>query len=276
MSMEVRQETLDALGEGFVEDVSRFVVPIFTDIDGAPVAIGTGVLIDTKIAHVLVTAAHVLDEAYNGRSFYLYVGPNVKRAIEGRTLFSRLPSSGSRDDDLVDTAVVILKGNPAELPPFDAIGKQSLPLSRVFTQGSPRQGKRYAFLGFPASKSKTDRVGKNVVSASYAYLGSSVSSEVYTELGLEQEFFVVLPFHKRDVFSLDGVKINFPSLQGMSGSPLWELNADSDGRRCVVGIMIRDKSKRDHVVIAADIWFALKMVSDHSQPPGSTHPFEGD
>ena len=270
--LQIRRETMEALGEGFVEDVSRYVVPIFTDIDGAPVSVGTGLLLNTELDQVLVTAAHVLDGFRDGRTYYIYAAPAVKRAIAGEVLFSKLPSTGCRDDDLVDTAVVILGGSADELPPFVAVGKESLHISLVSPQRVPREGTRYAFLGFPASKADANRVDKNVSSSSYAYLGSSVSCETYAQLGFDEAFHVVLPFKKRNIVTLDGAKINFPSLKGMSGSPLWELRKPSEGGRRVAAIMIRDKHKHDHVVVAADIWFALKILHDHYQATGRLPP----
>lgn len=268
MNEKIRQETIDALGVGFIEDVSRYVVPIFTDQNGAPVSVGSGLLLNTQISHVLVTAAHVLDGIREGRSYYMYIAPATKRAIVGDVLLSKIPSSGIRDDDLVDIAVVILEGSGDELPPFDQVGKDSLPINRVMVQGIPRAERRYAFLGFPASKAKVNRVEKYVSSSSYAYLSSSESIEAYGRLGLEEEFHIVLPFHKRNIVTLNATKVNFPSLEGMSGSPLWELRPAMEGDRRVVGIMIRDKSRRHHVVVAADIWFALKMLEGHYRAKG--------
>lgn len=263
----VRQETLDALGEGFVEDVGRFIVPIFTDEDGAPVSVGTGFLLDTEFGHALVTAAHVLDGFYDGRTYYFYAAPALKREIAGEALFSKLPASGNRLQDLIDVAIVLLVGEPESLPPY-AVGKMSLPLSRVAVQETPRQGKRYAFLGFPASKADVNRVKRDVSSSSYAYLARSAQPDEYKQIGLEETFHIVLPLHKRSVFTLEGDKFNFPALQGMSGSPLWELRASAEGGHRVVGFMIRDLHKRDHVVVAADMYFVLRILADHFQAKG--------
>jgi hypothetical protein len=259
----IRQETLDALGQGFVEDVGRCVIPIFTDEDGAPVSVGTGLLLDTQFGHALVTAAHVLDGFYAGRSYYFYAAQDLKRAIAGKALFSKVPPSGNRDDDLVDVVVVLLAGDADELPPFNAVGKISLPLERVETQAAPRQDKRYAFLGFPSSKSKVNRVERGVRSASFAYVASSAPPEAYAQVGLDETFHIVLPFDKRNVITLDGEKFNFPALQGMSGSPLWELRRAEDGGYRAVGVMIRDKHKRDHVVVAADMYFVIAILVDY-------------
>lgn len=260
---QIKQETLDALGENFVEDVGRYVVPIFTDVDGAPVSWGTGFLLDTEFGHALVTAAHVLDGFNSGREYYFYAAPAVKRGIAGEALFSKLPPSGQRDDDLIDVAIVLLVGDADELPPFAAVGKLSMPLSFVTPQAAPRQGKKYAFLGFPASKGKVSKVDKDVRSASYAYLASSAEPDAYAQIEVDETFHIVLPFDKRNVITLDAEKFNFPALQGMSGSPLWELRRVEDGGRRVVGVMIRDKHKRDHVVVAADIYFVAQILFDH-------------
>lgn len=55
----IAQEMLDLLGSNFVEDVSRYIVPIFADINDVPVSMGAGFLLNTSEGHVLVTAAHV-------------------------------------------------------------------------------------------------------------------------------------------------------------------------------------------------------------------------
>jgi hypothetical protein len=264
----INQQTLDALGESFVEDVSRYIVPIFTDVEGAPVSWGTGFLLDTGFGHALVTAAHVLDGFYAGKEYYLYSAPAMKRAIVGEALFSKLPPSGSRNDDLVDVVIVLLEGKFDELPPFDAVGKTSMPLDLLAPQAAPRHGKKYAFLGFPASKGKVNRVVKDVRSASFAYLASSVPPDAYAQIHVEETFHIVLPFEKRNVINLEAEKLNFPALQGMSGSPLWELRRVEDGGRRVVGVMIRDKHKRDHVVVAADIYFVVKILFDHFRSKG--------
>jgi hypothetical protein len=120
---QINPETLDALGDNFVEDVSRYVLPIFTDKDNVPVSVGTGFLLDTEFGHALVTAAHVLDGFYSGREYYFYAAPAVRRGIAGQALFSKVPPSGNRDDDLVDVVIVLLEGDADELPPFESVSK---------------------------------------------------------------------------------------------------------------------------------------------------------
>jgi hypothetical protein len=104
----IAQATLDLLGSDFVEDVSRYIVPIFADINGAPVSMGTGFLVNMGQDHILVTAAHVLDRL-TSLPHYFYVEQKIKRALTPPVLVSKLPPSGDRADDLVDVGVVILR-----------------------------------------------------------------------------------------------------------------------------------------------------------------------
>jgi hypothetical protein len=183
-------------------------------------SVGTGFLLNTGRDHVLVTAAHVLDGMKSGKSYYFYVAPTLKRTLAGRALIAKLPPTGRRKDDLIDVAVVVLAGNRDELPPFPLVEKDSMPLDIVAALASPRIHKRYAFLGFPASKANVNRVVKGVRSASYAYLSASAPADVYLRLGLEEAYHIVLPFAKRKVFTLEGRKFNFPKPNGMLWQPI--------------------------------------------------------
>lgn len=175
----IRQATLDALGPSFAEDVGRYVLPIFVDVDAAPVSVGTGFLMHTGRDHVLVTAAHVLDGLKSGTSYHFYATPTTKRTIAGEALIAKLPATGKRVDDVIDVAVVILSGDERELPPFPLIGKDSMSVELVAAHATPRAEKRYAFLGFPSSKGKVDRIVKDVRSSAYAYL-SAARQQMFT------------------------------------------------------------------------------------------------
>lgn len=262
----IRRATLDALGPMFAEEVGRYVLPIFTDIDGAPVSIGTGFLLHTGRDHVLITAAHVLDGLKAGASYYFYAAPTLKRAIAGHILIAKLPPTGNREDDLIDVAAVVLEGDRDELPPFPLVGKDSMPLHMVASHALPRSAHRYAFLGFPSSKSGVNRITKDVRSASYAYLSAAASPDVYARLGLDEAYHIVLPFAKRKVVSLQGTRLNFPKPTGMSGSPLWELRKPEDGGQRVVGVMIERRS-RENVVVATDIGFVLHFLAGYYGVP---------
>jgi len=48
---------------------------------------------------------------------------------------------------------------------------------------------------------------------------SSASSETDAQLGFDRPFRIMLPFHQRNVVTLDAEKFDFPSLKRMSASP---------------------------------------------------------
>jgi hypothetical protein len=267
----IAQSTLDLLGSDFVEDVSRYVVPIFADINSAPVSMGTGFLLNTGQDHVLVTAAHVLDRL-TSLPHYFYVKQKVKRALNPPVLVSKLPPSGDRADDLVDVGVVFLRDEG--LPPYRAVGRDSMPPNLITAYAMPRAGKKFAFVGYPSTKGKADRVALDVRSASYAYLSGPASTETYAKLGLDPRFHIVLPFSKRGVVDLNGKSFNFPKPNGISGAPLWELQKPEAGGRKVVGVMIEHR-RQQGVFIAADIAAVLLMLRDYYEADRKTAASQG-
>ena len=252
----IAQGTLDLLGSDFVEDVSRYIVPIFADIRGAPVSMGTGFLVNAGQDHILVTAAHVLDHL-TSLPHYFYMDQKLKRALTPPILVSKLPPSGDRADDLVDVGIVILRDEG--LPPYPNVGRDSMPLDVISPYAMPRAGKKFAFVGYPSSKGKADRVALDVRSASYAYLSGPAPAETYAKLGLNPRLHIVLPFSKRGVVDLGGKSFNFPKPNGISGAPLWELQKPEAGGRKVVGVMIEHRRQQ----VATDIAAVLLILRDY-------------
>jgi hypothetical protein len=255
----IAQATLDLVGSDFVESVSRYIVPIFADVNGAPASMGTGFLLNTGQDHVLVTAAHVLDRI-TSLPHYFYVDRKVKRALNPPVLVSKLPPSGDRAHDLVDVGVVILRDEG--LPPYPAVGRESMPPNLISPYAMPRAGKKFAFVGYPSTKGKVDRVALDLRSASYAYLSGSAPAETYRELDLDPRFHIVLPFSKRGVVDLDGKSFNFPKPNGISGAPLWELQQPEAGGRKVVGVMIEHRRQKG-ALIATDVAAVVLLLRDY-------------
>lgn len=257
----VPPETLELLGPDFVGDVGRFVYPIFRDREGAPESIGSGFLVRFDDGLVcLITAAHVLDHIRRGEDLYWYAGTALKRHVEGQGLLSPMPPGGNRDDDRIDVGVVILNGEG--LPPYADIGKDALPAERLHMGAVPRTDKKYAVLGFPASKASVHRPDKYVLSASYSYLASSIPPNDYAPLGIAEQSHIAIHFDKKRVNHPDGRKMNFPKPAGISGSPLWELRRPDEGGPRVVGVMIENKQS-GRAMVATDIGYALMMLADH-------------
>lgn len=256
----IPRATLDLLGPDFVGDVGRFVYPIFTDRDGAPLSIGSGFLVDFGGGVVcLITAAHVLDQVRE-RDLYWYAAKSIRRHVDGKTLLSPMPPSGNRRDDRIDVGVVILSGEG--LPPYPEIKREALPVDRLQAGAIPREGKKYAVLGFPASKAEVDRPKKSVTSKSYSYLASSIPAGEYVPLGISEESHIAIHFDKKRVNHPDGRRMNFPKPAGISGSPLWELRSPSKGGPCVVGVMI-ENVRLGKSMIATDIGYPLMMLADY-------------
>jgi hypothetical protein len=173
--MPLPNKTLDLLGPTFVEDVGRHIVPIFADMDGAPASIGTGFLVYAAGRHLLITAAHVLDNIAAGYALYFYAAVAMKRQIAGSALLSKFPSGATRKEDNIDIGVVILEGEG--LPPYPDVNKLTMRLEKLAPFSATRAGSKYALLGFPSSKGEVRRPEMSVRSASYSYLSGSIPAD---------------------------------------------------------------------------------------------------
>jgi hypothetical protein len=244
----------------FVEEVKRYIVPIFIDRNNVPVSVGSGFLVRAADVHLLITAAHVLEPHKPERPFYFYIAPATKRLIHGTVILTRLPPGRTRNEDAIDIGIVILANEG--LPPYLEIGKSAMSIETLAPRSLPREPNKYAFLGYPASQGRANRATKNVASWSYAYLSSPVPKEQYSRLGLSDDSHIVLSFDAKKIFHPDGRRMNFPKPAGISGSPLWEVHNLAEGGCKVVGVMIEYR-KQQKVLVAADIGFALRMLEEY-------------
>lgn len=249
---EVIAETLELL-------VNLSVPLYYTDDYGRPTQFGTGFFVRGRSAHYLVTAAHVLDTAYEREVFY-YVAPNKIRKLTGETTRSG-DSPSHRDDALVDIGVVRLTGDG--LPPYPEVSKFAMEPNYLCPRYLPRSGRSYAVLGFPATKSKVSRIDGTAVAAPHAYRCESVPDQDYSKHGFSPENHVLLQLDLKVGFGPNGERQHFPKPQGMSGSPIVILYSDGpvDDARVfpvvAVGIEYRVKQR---LLIGTDISYVIEAI----------------
>jgi hypothetical protein len=257
----LKPEVRELLGDDFVLDVGRSIVPICRDVRGSPKVIGTGFLITDSGMNFLVSAAHVLDEMFVDEH-YFPISPKVRCRIAGHCLYSGIPDSATRDDDRLDVGIVILEIELGTLGP--GFGILGMPLSRLAPFNPTREEKWFAFYGFPASTADVNPVSKRFLPLAATYCGQSVPAARYAQFGVKTQTHVVLPFERKNVFGNDGLRRHFPKPAGMSGSPLWELRPLANGGRRIVGVMTRHK-ERHRVVVATDVGFVVDFLSHYIQ-----------
>jgi Trypsin-like peptidase domain len=208
---------------------------------GVPELIGTGTLLKIEAHTFLITAAHVIDSAWNQP--LLIGGLTGLKQIGGHGK-STQPASGLRKDDRNDTAVIVLD---QETTSHVETAYAPLPIQYADVNDFFLPQKPYAFFGFPWRKG-----GKK----SFGFQAMSVSESDYISLGLSILQHIVVEFDlKHAIESNDRHRRELvaPNPQGMSGGPVWSfVSVDSDGQqiltRRLAGIAIEYISDRKMLV----------------------------
>jgi hypothetical protein len=244
------EEALDVL--------TSFSIPLYQLTDGRPELHGTGFFVRVGFDHFLVSAAHVLDTAA-ASGLYFYSRPNEMRRLTGQV--TRSPAPNGRNADLVDIGIVKLA--ETDYPPFPEVGKFAMDASQLHQNLRPREGKSYALIGFPGSKSRASNQDRTVLAAPYAFRFNSLPESRYASLGIDPESHIALELNLRRGFDADGNHQHFPKPQGMSGSPLLilysEASDDRDHLFPVVGVATT-YLKGEKALIATDISFVIGAI----------------
>ncbi|NJO38198.1 MAG: hypothetical protein HC871_12035 [Rhizobiales bacterium] len=251
------------LQKAFADLLLRHVVPIFGIIHGKWLLQGNGFLISASNSSYLVSAAHVFDRQKHNIDIFYYIEPGVKRKIGGDDdeALRGLPSDRNHQGNHYD--VGIIKLGSIGLPPYPAVDKDSIPIQSL-VPSSPRQGKTHLFLGFPKSQSKPNVRWREIESEPFAFYNLSVKEDAYDDLDIDPMSHIAVPFRKEQFPGSGGMR-DFPSLNGMSGSPIWlldpEISTNCPAQTPIVGIFT-DYRKCPDVLIGIDISFALDMIRE--------------
>lgn len=238
----------------------NFSLPLyFTDDFGRPIQFGTGFFVRGRDAHYLVSAAHVLDTAYEREVFY-YVSSARTRVLTGETTRSG-KSQVLRLQDNIDIGVVRLAGD--HQPPHPAVSKFAMEAHYLQPRYLPRAGRSYAMLGFPATRSKVSRADRTVSVAPHAFRCEPVPDAEYPQHGFSTNDHLLLYLDRKVGFGEQGDKRTFPKPQGMSGSPVVVLYSDGveDNARAfpVVAVAVEYRPKQ-RLLVATDVSYVIEAI----------------
>lgn len=246
------------------ELLCRYIVPICED-DGTdrnwPTVHGTGLLVNIGEFSFLVSAAHVFDPLKRGRDLYFYSDVRTKCHLAGQARLTPTPAGG-RQDDRFDIGVFKLSNNAR--PPYLPIEKFALPSDLLFPWQKPRHQQTYLITGFPATKSKVDLKRNEFQSEPFVHIATSLSTTEYTQMGISPETHIALKFAKKVIGKRGQLQMP-PTPNGLSGSPVWLINASdfaNDGSHSsVVGILTTHK-RGSRALIATDIAAACQLMKE--------------
>src|ERR1051325_9620849 len=121
--------TLPELIEQTIEILSAFSIPLYRDKNGRPELHGTGFFVKAGPDTFLVSAAHVMDTAYD-EGLYFFSTPKTRRHLAGQLL--RTGPKESRRADQIDVGVLRLSEGSA--PPYAEVKKFAMDIDRKSTR----------------------------------------------------------------------------------------------------------------------------------------------
>lgn len=205
--------------------IQRHTIAFFGEQDGKQIQCGSGVLLQVGGQHFVLTAAHVLDLLLvHSIPLFLMPGEAGKKLISltGAVFYSsEMPSSRSRNDDVMDVGFVELTAPTAsELVP----GKTFLRLKDIDVRDPFYPKSWYLTAGYPSEVNVSDYDRRTHTSTLLAY----ASWPYYGERGFpdyfRQEFDLFVHYMRNDSTEGDeNVLASVPEPEGVSGCGMWRL-----------------------------------------------------
>ena len=239
------------------ELLSQSVVPLFAECPNRrPQALGTGLLVSRAGAYYLISAAHVLDEAF-GTNVFFYAGERTTHRLRG--IYRSTPTTNpiKRDDDPLDVGVFrFVEPNLGQLT---EIGKSAIDFGALRSVREDRWKGKYLLCGFPGSKSSFHAKNRQYESGYLQHLAAASPAWRYREYGLDPKNHVMLPYDEKISWDEFGNHVGLLSPKGLSGSPVWSCVTDGATSEVVAGILIESRN-HDKNLVATDVKYAIDII----------------
>ena len=244
-------------------DLCRHIIPLFRRYGDRPRLFGSGTLATDGHSFFIITAAHVIDGAFEGKEVFYYVEPGLTQTIGCDCVTTLDKIGGSRDDDHYDIGVFRIEG--PRFPPYPEVNAYPIRMSALRPYALPRDNKEYLLVGFPASRAKQRGIDKVIGLRPFSFRNGSLPLEKYHALGFNPEVHILLGFDQKRVIDEKGSIYSAPAPHGMSGSPLWLIYSENEKLDplfpSIVGI-VTEHYKSNGFILATDIAVALNIISD--------------
>jgi hypothetical protein len=242
------------------------VVPLFgVSARSEPTLVGSGFLVAYNEHRLLVTAAHVADEATK-TPLMVPCGNNILKELATPSVKTVAPQ-GDRDLDNIDVAFWPL---PTQISAEIEVARLFLPTVLLQPNAPSLPPRQYSFVGYPHTGSK--RVYKRPLMRAVAesFNAKCVPSEAYLKIGASPELHIAIEFDHKAAQLGDNVVVP-KDRQGMSGGPVFALtdsaNIEGIPRVRVVGIAI-EHHRHERLLLATKIESLLQLMAGYYDVPG--------
>lgn len=221
--------------------------------DGEVKFVGSSFLLNHKGKVFLITAAHVL-ECHNGDHQLFIDSTNEGFArIYGDAIVSN-STTKRHSDDKVDTAIVCLEQDTA-----NKLSKTPmLCLENFDVNYNQKYDKGFVVIGYPVSQNKRNIIATNFEAKLYGFHAVESPQEKYSKLNVDRSQHIVLDFDREKVFSQDNETRRAYGLVGISGSPVWGINAN--GKCKVVSLFVEHHEEDINAALTTKVGGILTKI----------------
>lgn len=243
-------------------NLQKFTIPIYCEWGNDNLTlVGSGILIKILDNYILLTAAHVIDETEKGN-----LAIPSEQDLTGLDGFycSSIPIGKTRDDDNYDIAFAFLA--PSTIQGL-LTNYQFLEFSKLFIDNITFPVRLLSFIGYPASKNKTDY---RIKPYPHMHTNSELNKEKYSEYKINTHFKLASSYNAKRTSTQSGVIVQFPDPHGLSGGGIfiWEIDDNSKvGNYRVepyLAGIITDRTKDKKIWIGSNIKVALQGIRNNS------------
>ena len=237
-----------------LQEIEPCTLPLYLPkkLKGEPELIATGVLLSIGECVFLLTAAHAI-EHFNGYPILLPIGGRFV-PVSGESYRTKLPRSGTHQDDLLDAAVLRIDGDAqATLRQFCLTINDLYPITQAHDLA-------FCVAGYPVKASR--REGRVLIHNLRVGVLNGQPIALYEKLGLRPAEHIVMEFGKRIVASEGTAQA--PALRGMSGGGVWILPAleKSHLPKKLIGIFIEARKTRA-VAVGTSVAAHISLISQY-------------
>jgi hypothetical protein len=178
--------------------------------------IGTAFPVHVGPRKVLVTAAHVI-ACLDNEHFYIPNG-NTLTAFDCRITHMG-HANRYRHEDPIDLALIPLDDEQSKrLSRYRFVELHDMEFSTVSTAPDAV----YSFVGYPASRNKSEFRVNQIAPTLFAFTGTPIAIDTYSNFGFAFQTHLIVGLDEKSANERNRTP-NLPSAKGLSGGPVWLL-----------------------------------------------------
>lgn len=201
-----------------MSNITNSIIPIIIN-NKKPEHIGSGILVKIKKELFILTAAHVVDET--SLNDILIPTTDGLKPFLGIVTNLNLPNDITRSNDIIDIAYYRLNKDWDFQFDFNI---EPLDLCDINITDIPYENDNYAFIGYPAKKSKIE--DSTFSGKILNYSGGYIKTVNITKFGFNPETNIVINFDRKKGVIINGHNEQLPLPNGISGGGIFAYAKD--------------------------------------------------